>query len=160
MSQYFVWAWVWLHRCNTFISCFFSHSVVDLLLCLGTFSYCMVAYIWHWMPDAHLTWIFWYREVFTADSMSLRCLGPPFLHHRAWQLILGVRADMLCLLFALNRCALSPNIYSLVRSIRRILFQSSCNLFRCNFLKLSCACFLLLLFFKSFFLAIVLNIKT
>lgn len=103
MSQYFVWAWVWLHRCNTFISCFFSHSVVDLLLCLGTFSYCMAAYIWHWMPDAHLTWIFWYREVFTADSMSLRCLGPPFLHHRAWQLVLGVRADMLCLLCIISK---------------------------------------------------------
>lgn len=100
--------------------------------------------------------IFWYRAVFTADSMSLTCLGPPLLHRRAWQLVLGVRADMLCLLFAFHRCALPPNIYSLVWSIQ-ILLQSSCDLFRCNFVKLSCL--FVLFFLKSFFLATFLNIK-
>lgn len=52
-------------------------------------------------------------------------------HHRAWQLVWGVCADML--VFTKRYFALQPNHFSLVSSVQRTLFLKSWGSFRWNF---------------------------
>ena len=94
---------LYLAHYNTLIRFFFRHSVADLLLCLGSLS-C-------WWPSfsqalavrqmaSHLT--LKYFGIQRSSWSTARCPSPVavILHHRVWQLVWSVCADMLCLILS------------------------------------------------------------
>ena len=136
---------LWLNHCNTLILFFFRHSVVDLLLCLGSLSCWWASFSFSCRTDG-LTFdsrILWYPEEFMVDSMTARCPGPVAAEQA--QMIsppppcLTVGMRCLCWYAAFGFlqtccCALWPNISTLVWSVQRTLFQKSSEI-----TNLSCA---------------------
>jgi len=121
---------------------FFRHSAVDLLLCLGSLS-C-------WWPSfsqalavrqmaSHLTpeyfgiqrssWTQWLQAIQVLWLQNKPTSSA--LHCRAWQLVWGVCADMLCLVFS-KHAAVHYDQTSVLWSSPKSLFQKFRGLFRCN----------------------------
>lgn len=86
-----------LQHLNSF---FFSHSVADLPLCLGSSSFCITRFgrkLYSW---PHV-WILWYTEVM-VDSLTARYPGPATAKEAqivtppppCWRFIGGICADM------------------------------------------------------------------
>ena len=129
---------LWLEHCNQLILFFFRHSVVDLLLCLGSLSCCITQFQPRFSCSIDgLTcdsWIIWYTEV----SMTARCPGPvaakqtQIISPPPLCLTVGMRccAEMLCLVStrcgAVHHDQISGN--TSVSSVQRTLFQKSGDL--------------------------------
>ena len=101
LSQHFNWvkSGLWLGHHETSILFFFSHSVVDLLVCLGSLSCCTTQF---WPSRSCWTdgitfnsRILWYAEEFVVNSMTAKCPGLVAakqaqiitLNHCGWQMV-------------------------------------------------------------------------
>jgi len=140
---------LWLGQCNTLILFFFSHSVVDLLVFLGSLSCCMTNQPSFTCQTDGFTFdsrILWYTDRVVHGRlndckvprwMQNKPQSPPLCHHDWWTV--GMR--LLCWNGVFGLCqtwhyALLPNIFTLLSSVQRTLFQKSWRLFRCNFVTM------------------------
>lgn len=111
-----------LGHCNTFF--FFSHLVVDLLLCLKSIVLLcnpVSARLVRQM-SSRLT-----LEVCKIQVVRLQNVCKSPLHHCAWQFLWVVCADMLCLVYYGH----------FMLFVHRTLCQKSCSIFRRDFANLS-----------------------
>lgn len=133
---------LWPGRCNTSIFLFLSCSVVDLLLCLELLSCCMTQVQHNFSCHIDVltfdSTIFWYSGELTIDlhdsKVPRSCICKTSQKHHpsttVLELVWGVCADMLCLVFpkhgavhysqiaalwshlSKEHCSRSPQIYS------------------------------------------------
>jgi len=137
---------VWLGHCNILILFFFSHSVINLMVFLGTLSCCMTQSL----PTVSCqTDILWYTEEFIVDWKTARSPGP--VAAKLAQIItppphcLTVGMRYVCGVWLLALCIMAKNLH-FVSSVQKgivpeaILIQyfSNCTVMNCNMLTEAC----------------------
>lgn len=92
-----------LFDCKSFIIFFLGYSVVDLLLGSIVLLHEQIlnkpVLVLDRQPQISNWFHFYTSKQFVVNSMTARCPGSP-LHHRDWQVVCGVCADMLYFVFS------------------------------------------------------------